>query len=69
MILCADDGGSDSVLLSVRVDRSVRRGLDDLVFRLGWSRDRVVNEILKRVLPDIEVVSVSSSDPSEGLDK
>ena len=53
----ADDGGSDSVVLNVRVDRSVRSQLDDLVFDLGWSRDRLVNEIMKQVLPTIEVVS------------
>lgn len=65
MKFVADNGGSDYVSMPVRVKRSVREGLDDLVFELGWSRDRLVNEIFERVLPCIEVVS----DPSEGLDK
>lgn len=64
MKFVADDGGLDSVVLNVRVDRSVRSSLDDLCFKLGWCRDRLVNEILRRTIPNIEVISMESNSPS-----
>lgn len=62
MIFRVDDGSDNLVRLSVLVRRGTRDQLDDLCFQLRWSRDRLVEEILSRSFPNIEVVSDSSVD-------
>lgn len=63
--LVKDSGKKDTVVLTVYVERCVREQVDDLSFRLGWNRARVVNELLKQAVSQVKVIDNQSVDLEE----